>query len=203
MLKTKVCYTLIIVIIVLSLIGSRLMATTEMPHYQTLSQSGAIELRTYGPMIRAEVIQSGPRALALRAGFQPLVNYILGDNQRKKNLNMTAPVIQVCSPNTPEYSTIAFIMPQEYTLNTLPKPNNPEIQFNALPSTHWAVIRFSGFLSEAKLNRYYETLKDYLKQHNIRQVDPAIVYAFYNPPWTLPFLKRHEIMLAIKRPHSQ
>jgi hypothetical protein len=87
-------------------------------------------------------------------------------------------------------------MPRQYSLQTLPKPNNPQVSIKSIPLQQFAVIRFSGLVDEekmvlklAELNRWIETKK--LKAIGIPEL------ARYNPPWTLPFLRRNELMVEV------
>jgi hypothetical protein len=87
-------------------------------------------------------------------------------------------------------------MPSKYTLATLPKPNNPTIELKAIPERRFAVIRFSGMAGEESLERHNMELDDFLSAKGLIPLSPPS-YAFYNPPWTLPFLRRNEVLVEI------
>ena len=56
---------------------------------------------------------------------------------------------------------------------------------------------FSGQNTDDNLSEYTQKLRDFMKRKNIKTVsDPS--YAFYNPPWTLPTLRRNEVIFEIK-----
>ena len=87
-------------------------------------------------------------------------------------------------------------MPSEYTMETLPKPNNPEVKLKGVAAKRFAVIRFSGMAGDDSLERHTKELRDFLGAKNLAPLSPP-TYAFYNPPWTLPFLRRNEVMVEI------
>jgi SOUL heme-binding protein len=88
-----------------------------------------------------------------------------------------------------------FVMPSQYTLETLPKPNNPAVTLSAIPASRMAVLRFSGLAGEEKTAKKTAELLAWLKSKQITPIgEPEL--ARYNPPWTLPFLRRNEVMVA-------
>ena len=106
---------------------------------------------------------------------------------------MTAPVQQQASGNL---WTISFVMPSEYTMQTLPKPNNDKVKIKEIPAKRFIAIRFSGRNTDSNVSEHEAELMAYIAQNNIKVSGPA-KYAFYNPPWTLPFLRRNEVMFEI------
>ncbi|MBA3814559.1 MAG: heme-binding protein [Alphaproteobacteria bacterium] len=109
---------------------------------------------------------------------------------------MTAPVIQQASTEKGKWK-IRFVMPSDSTMDTLPKPNDSRVELLPISEKRYAVIRFSGFSSQDNLESHLEELRTYLKAQNLRPIDDP-VFAFYNPPWTLPFLRRNEVMIEIE-----
>ncbi|NOT15152.1 MAG: heme-binding protein, partial [Methylotenera sp.] len=83
----------------------------------------------------------------------------------------------------------------QYTLSTLPTPNNPAVTLRELPASRMAVIRFSGLAGEEKTAKKTDELLVWLKSKNIAPTGTPEL-ARYNPPWTLPFLRRNEVMVA-------
>ncbi|MFT6387139.1 MAG: hypothetical protein ACJAUP_000509 [Cellvibrionaceae bacterium] len=90
---------------------------------------------------------------------------------------------------------VYFVMPSEYSLETLPKPNNPAVTLREIPAIKYAVIRFSGFAGETKVANKTVELMAWLKNKEIESTG-QVELARYNPPWTLPFLRRNEVMVA-------
>jgi SOUL heme-binding protein len=87
-------------------------------------------------------------------------------------------------------------MPASYTMDTLPNPKNPTVKLKEVEAKRFAVIRFSGMAGEDSLKNHTDELKVYLRSKNLRSLS-APTYAFYNPPWTLPFLRRNEVMVEV------
>jgi len=203
---------LVLVVIVGALLSGPLMSNVEHPQYVVTEKYKSIELREYAPRIIAQVSMSGTREEAISAGFQQLADYIFGNNitsevmsaeQRagedqistSKKIAMTAPVEQNQVNGT---WAINFTMRSEYTLKTLPKPNNTAVMLSALPSQTFITIQFSGRSSIENISTHESKLKAFVIKNNIRiQDDP--IYAFYNPPWTLPILRRNEVMFKVDK----
>ncbi|MDG1096557.1 MAG: heme-binding protein [Methylophilaceae bacterium] len=110
---------------------------------------------------------------------------------------MTAPVSMAPADGQGEFNQwrMHFVMPSEYTMDTLPKPNNPAVILREMPNSHYAVHRFSWFAGEEKVKQKTKELLAWMKSNNITPTGKAEL-ARYNPPWTLPFLRRNEIMIA-------
>jgi hypothetical protein len=184
---------------------------TEEPEYTVIEKSGAFELRTYSPMIVAETLVSGSLDKASSSGFRLIADYIFGNNTSSSGLNekisMTAPVtmepgseiIKMTAPVSMEQTDakwrVHFVMPGQYTLDTLPKPNNPAVTLREVPASNYAVIRFSGFAGEDKIARKTADLMAWLDSKSITPTGKPQL-ARYNPPWTLPFLRRNEVLVA-------
>ena len=104
---------------------------------------------------------------------------------------MTAPVQQ---QKAKDGWTVSFVMP-EY-LTSLPQPSGDNLWVREIPSAKYVVIRFSGTSTQANLKKHEAVLLDYVSAHRLKVLG-SIKYAFYNPPWTLPFLRRNELMLQL------
>jgi hypothetical protein len=104
---------------------------------------------------------------------------------------MTAPVL---SEEVEKGWYISFNMPKQYTKETLPIPNNSEVKIIEMPAEKYAVITFSGLVREKKYSEMLNLLNEEMKKRNLDPKSPAIL-ARYNPPWTLPFLRRNELMI--------
>ena len=180
----------------------------EEPSYEVISSHKSIQIRRYHAMLVAEVTQKGDRKTAISKGFRVLADYIFGNNTVQQKIAMTAPVsqtksekIQMTAPvvQAPIKNAwkIQFVMPKIYRLETLPKPNNELIQIKQVPEQKRVVIRFSGKANDFKIRQKEQELTQYIEDQNL-EVNSTVFYAFYNPPWTPPFLRRNEIMLVVK-----
>ena len=199
------------------LIASTVLATEE-PQYVLLEKSEPFELRAYAPLIVAEVKVNGDLDSASNQGFRLIAAYIFGKNQVAEKMTMTAPVsiessdqnksakiamtapvgiVGSASKSPGNLWTVSFVMPAEYTLASLPKPLNPQVKIREVPAEKRAVITFSGFYDEEKVQQKTHALRDWMKFRNLRSTgEPQ--FARYNPPWTLPFMRRNEVMIQVQ-----
>jgi hypothetical protein len=204
-------------ILIVLLIGGALSMSaaraTEEPRHTVVYTAGSIEIRDYAPMILAQVQVAGGMGDASNRGFRPLANYIFGDNRRPGRaesapIAMTTPVMQqrsatiaMTTPVTQARSEdggwqVAFIMPQEWSLDTLPAPNDPAVQLQPLPARRMAVIRFAGGPSEERFAQKAAELAAFLAERGIA-ASGAPIYARYNPPWVPTPFRRNEVMIEI------
>jgi len=201
----------LIAVVAVVLLGAALwgpiVSNVEQPKYHVVESSGNIEIRDYAPMIVAEAEVAGDRRDAIGKGFRIIADYIFGNNTSAQKVRMTAPVTQqgsekiaMTAPVTQQGDgniwRVRFVMPSSYTIETLPKPNNPAVNLKEIGAKRYAVIRFSGLAGEDSLKRHTEDLNAFIRAKNLTPLS-APTYAFYNPPWTLPFLRRNEVMVEI------
>ncbi len=165
------------------------------PSYTVIAQRSGYEIRAYQPYIVAEVTVNGPFDQALNQGFQILAGYIFGGNTTQEKIAMTAPV-KMIDKNTQEH-TMEFLMPANYTLNSLAIPNNKNIRFREVPAQEVAVIQFSGIFSQKRFDRKKADLIQYLQRDGL-VIEGNVQIAGYNPPWTCPWLTRNEVWAIIK-----
>jgi hypothetical protein len=182
----------------------------EEPKYAVIETFGAFELRTYEPMIVAETLVSGTLDSAAKAGFKLIGGYIFGNNTSSSSvgnkINMTAPVsmqlqsekINMTAPVSMQQKNgqwlVHFVMPNIYTLDTLPKPNNKAVMLREIPARNYAVLSFSGFTGAIKVDKKIIELMTWLKDKGIKPLSEPEM-ARYNAPWSLPFMRRNEIMV--------
>ena len=193
---------------------------TEGPNYTVLSQMDDFELRRYDKQLVAQTLVSGDQDSASREGFKVLADYIFGNNTAptggSSKISMTAPVtmqpnnkksdsesqkIAMTAPVSMQQDDgkwrVQFTMPSQYTMQTLPKPNNPNITITEVPAQTYGVIKFSGLAGSKKVATKTEELQSWMQTQNLTITgEPEL--ARYNPPWTLPFLRRNEVMIAYK-----
>jgi hypothetical protein len=125
-----------------------------------------------------------------------------------QKIAMTAPV--TLEPQTQVAGTPAalqgakqwrvhFVMPSQYTMATLPQPKNNAVKLREVPSKQWAVLSYSGFNSEAAVQRHTDELLAWVANRQLTPVgNPQL--ARYDPPWTLPMFRRNEILVEIGQP---
>ena len=186
---------------------SAMASNVETPNYSVSSKSDNLEIREYGPTIVAEATVEGERDKAIQRGFRIIADYIFGNNlssakvamtapvtqQSSEKIAMTAPVIQQASGKS---WNVRFVMPSKYTMETLPKPVNSKVALIEVPATRFAVIRFSGFAGQDSLDAHEAELRAFMAERGLTATSEP-QYAFYNAPWTLPFMRRNEVMIDV------
>jgi hypothetical protein len=181
----------------------------EEPEFISIEKKDAFEVREYQPKLIAQVLVTGTFDSASSKGFRLLADFIFGNNKTNegsKKIDMTAPVVTrdasekiemtapVVSEETERGWYISFNMPKQYSKDSLPIPNNPEVKIIDVPSEKFAVITFSGLVREKKYVEMLNLLNEEMRKRNLEPKGPVIL-ARYNPPWTLPFLRRNELMI--------
>lgn len=184
---------------------------TEEPEFKLILEEGEFQIREYEPKIIAQVEIDGDFDEASSKGFKLLADYIFGNNILEgdsQKISMTAPVemsplaenllmtSSIMDDDINNKWSINFVMPKEYTLDTLPMPNNSEVKIIKVPSEKYVVILFSGLVRESSYAEKSELLSNYIKANNF-MAQGTIKIARYNPPWTLPFFRRNELMVKI------
>ncbi len=94
---------------------------------------------------------------------------------------------------------IHFVMPSEYSMDTLPRPNNAAVQLRQLPPTVFAVVSYSGLNTEAQVQQKTEELQRWIASKNLQALG-APQLARYDPPWTLPMWRRNEVQIQVRQP---
>ncbi|MFZ4763165.1 MAG: SOUL family heme-binding protein [Alphaproteobacteria bacterium] len=210
MQKNLLIFAIVMICITALLAWGPVMSQVEQAKYSVVEVNNNIEIRDYAPMIAAEVEVSGEREKAINQGFRMIADYIFGNNVTAQKLAMTAPVVQqsaekiamtapvIQQANNNGSWMVRFIMPSEKTMQTLPTPNNTVVKLQEIPAKRYVAIRFSGLGSEKNLEKYTNELKVFMAEKKLVAVAMPS-YAFYNPPWTLPMLRRNEIMMEIEK----
>ncbi|MBC7520983.1 MAG: heme-binding protein [Sandarakinorhabdus sp.] len=192
----------------LNLLGTPARATEE-PPFTVRSAHGEFEVRDYPALVAAEVSVTGDRKEAAGKGFRLLAGYIFGRNTRKQSIAMTAPVTQAAATSEKIAMTapvlqaggdgawvVRFIMPHGSTLETLPLPNDPKVRLRAIPPGRMAVVRFSGLARQDDVDARTLALSQLIKAQHMQAIG-APSLAQYDPPWTLWFMRRNEVMIPI------
>ncbi|MEH6607935.1 MAG: heme-binding protein [Halioglobus sp.] len=163
--------------------------STEEPKFELLTKVGTVEIRQYAPTIQA-VTATPDRS---GGGFRRLAGYIFGGNESDQSIAMTAPVQETMGSANGE---MAFTMPSEYSMDDLPDPKDENVTLRPVPERTMAVMVFSGRANDAKAEKKWVELEAILNDESITTVSDPMLNQ-YNPPWTLPFLRRNEVMVEI------
>jgi hypothetical protein len=180
----------------------------EEPAYSLRLSDGAFQVREYAPTIVAETTVAGDAWDTRFEGFGPLADYIFAKGREGEKIAMTAPVTQtprekiaMTAPVTQQETaggawTIAFTMPADYSMATLPKPASPDVKLVEHPARTMAVLGFSGVASDAEMESARRKLMQHVAAASlVTKGEP--VFAFYDPPWTPSFFRRNEVMVEV------
>jgi len=188
----------------------------EEPAFELLERSGAFQLRRYAPRVAAETVIDGSLAQASAAGFRRLARYIFGDNHGTPSAGELTAIPSAANENEYQGRKIAmsapvsierlggrwrvqFALPRRCDLAQLPKPRHPGVVLRAIPAQYTAALVFSGFARAHTVDAQMRLLLDWVAQRGLEPLGSPQL-ARYNPPWTLPFLRRNEILLDCRAP---
>jgi len=189
-----------------SVVGMR---STEEPAFTVIARLGEVEIRRYAPRLLAEVVVPGDPVAARNRGFRTLAAYIFGENAGAERIGMTAPVAQsgerigMTAPvaQSPAEAgdawRIGFFMPARYSRAMLPAPRDPAITLRGLPEATVAVRRFAGVPDADAVAEAQRALAAALAGAGWRATGPGGAW-FYDPPWTIPALRRNEAWLPVE-----
>jgi hypothetical protein len=188
---------------------------TPQPPYTVVGRVGEVELRQYAPRLAAETTVPGGEIDARSAGFRKLAAYIFGANTKpgggSAEIAMTAPVEQnqaeggaqvaMTAPVAQQQAaggwTIRFFMPAGMTLATAPRPRDASVHLVEVPAATMAVLRFSGIPGKEAVSVHSERLLKALAGSDWKPEGPVVAW-FYDPPWTLPWLRRNEVAVTVQ-----
>jgi len=173
-----------------------------------------VEIRAYPEEIWATTVAEDQNN-----AFSPLFRYISGDNDKGEKIEMTAPVVTptpqpagtgstkgekiemtapVVSMNTEKGQFMAFIMPERFDINSIPKPLSSRVKIELVEPRKLATIRFSGYVTQENYKKNLEQLNKTLENRGISTIGEPILMQ-YNDPWTTPFYRRNEIAVQVNR----
>lgn len=172
-----------------------------------------IEVRNYDAMVLVSTSMAGE---GRNSAFRKLFRYIGGENEGATEISMTAPVFMDNATATdnakgteiamtaPVFmdkrageAMMSFVMPKDFTLQTTPKPTNPEVKVTELNNYKVAAIKFSGTLSKRNVAKHIKTLTAWISENGYTAIGEP-VEAGYNGPLTLPMLRHNEVLIEIK-----
>jgi hypothetical protein len=188
----------------------------EEPKYTVIEKNDTYEIRKYAPYLVAQTEVTGTFEEMGGKAFRILVKYISGENLQRSKIKMTAPVIQESVENNgvkiqmtapviqeidqsnPQSAIFSFVMPQKFTLDTLPLPLDKRINLQEIPAKTVAVLEYSGSWGEEKYTENETILLQALDDADIKIIGKPNL-ARYNSPFALWFMRRNEIMVEIQR----
>lgn len=189
-------------------------SSVEIAPYRVIETNSEqnIELRYYKKMILVSAPMQADMNARKQVPFSKLFDYISGNNTLNAEISMTAPVLLsddeskgVKIPMTApvfmaaedELSSMSFVMPTSYTLDTTPKPKDPELKLNEIKDMTYAVIQFNGLLNSKNIQNHRKSLENWINTKDL-EVTGRYKVAGYNPPFTIPAFRRNEVLIPVK-----
>lgn len=160
----------------------------ETPDYKVLEQEGKFELRDYPAMTVARTAMGD-------GDFMRLFRYISGGNAAEQKIAMTAPVLV---QHKGDDGGMSFVVPRKVAAANVPAPKGSEVSVDEIPAAKFAAFTYSGRRTDSNEADALAKLRAWMEKKSLR-AEGEPVYAYYDPPWTLPFLRRNEVMLRIAR----
>ena len=186
--------------------------SVEEAPYQLFQKDKQFEIRDYAPLVVAETRVNASFKEAGNEAFRKLFAYISGANESSEKIAMTSPVIAetknsgsgetiamaapVASQKDGEAWRYRFVLPQTYSLDSAPRPLNPDVSLAETAPGRVATLRYSGRATAKAQSRNAEALVNWIKSQGlVSQSEPR--WAGYNPPWTLPPFRRNEVLIDV------
>ena len=162
----------------------------EEASHKVLSKNGNIQLRSYPDLqlVETSMNQGG-------GGFMRLFRYIDQGNSKTKKIAMTTPVF---TQKNEGIETMAFVLPASMSSNDVPEPLDENVQVRTRPTGLYAVYRYSGKRVDGGSNKAKRELKDWILNNGYEQLSEPI-NAYYDTPWTPPFLRRNELLIRVHK----
>jgi hypothetical protein len=182
------------IIFLLFLIIPNIAMSYETAEYKVIKTiSNEIEIREYKDLVLA-TISTNEAESTNNNNFRTLFKFISGDNAKEQEIKMTTPVFQ---QNIHNQKSMSFVMPSDFNKDNLPKPKNKNIKIEFFTNIKLIAIKFSGRSTDDNFNKYQKILEGEIQKNNIAADLKNPINAYYNSPWTLPFLKRNEVLFKL------
>ena len=178
-----------LVISLFTLIYTNTSMALEEPSYEIIQSNADYEIRQYGDRLAVEVEFTNESS-----GFRYLFNYISGENTTSEKVSMTVPVTQFSKDNK---MVMQFYLPSKFSIENAPIPTNKRVNLVTIDGGYYAVLKYSGRVSDKNYLKHLSKLKGYLEKDKIEMIDDG-TKAIFDGPFTLPILRRNEAMIKIK-----
>ena len=170
-------------------LSTNISMATEEVKFDIVHENEIYEIRKYSDRLVVQAINDKDSGT-----FRKLFNYISGENNSSKKIEMTTPVTQMKKNNV---SFMQFYLPAEFNKNTTPVPTNSDVEIMLMKEGYFAVIRYSGRSSDKNFIKYSKILREKLLEDKI-SINGFAIKATYNPPWTLPLFRRNEVLFNVE-----
>jgi hypothetical protein len=183
--------------------------SAERPSFELLAQEDGFQIRRYPSLIVAETAMPPPSSDGDRdsSPFMTLAGFIgvlstpanhAPGTEEPVPIAMTAPVL---SPG--DSTKMSFVMPREFTMESMPVPNDPAVTVSELPSTVYAVTTFSGWAREEEMQAQATALLDKLDAKGMALKrdaagKPVWLQARYDSPWVPAEKRTNEVLVELE-----
>jgi hypothetical protein len=180
-------------IFLIFLIFPKIAMSYETAQYEvTKVISDKIEIRNYKELVLATKSQNAKGSK--NSNFRALFKFISGENKQDQEIKMTTPVFK---QNIDSDKTMSFVLPKNFNKKNTPQPSDQGIKIEFLKNVNFIAIEFSGRSTQKNFNKYQAILEKEIKNSKINADLSNPINAYYNSPWTLPFLKRNEVLFRV------
>jgi hypothetical protein len=175
--------------LLLTIFPVTLKASYETPDYKVVETDKAFEIRDYPAL----TVVSAPMPHRGQDGaFMKLFRFIEGRNDRAEKIAMTTPVLM----SGTESGTMSFVVPKAVAEQGVPTPSNPELTVTTKPAARFGVYRYSGSTKPAAVEAAAKKLLSWISSRGFK-TEGSPIFAYYDPPWTLWFLRRNEVLVRL------
>lgn len=163
------------------------------PTFTVLATHESFQVRSY-----SQRFAIGTTCTSDNSGFRALAGFIgVGStpkNSENESIAMTAPVIK------DQASGMQFVLPAKFDdISKIPSPTDSDVKIITLPAQTGAVSTFSGWVSPSQAQQQKLNLYDALSPAGIELNEGNQWQLWqYNPPFTIPWLRRNEIWVELK-----
>ena len=173
----------------------------EEPEYEVLREEDedGLEVRRYLSTVQAQTLVEGTsQEEAANEGFRRLAGYIFGENYEEREMSMTTPVLQTFVKRDSNSGwLISFILPKEVSVSSAPAPEDDRVKIVAVEPKSVAVLRYTGNNTEEKMREKAAELRQLLAGADYPPIS-EMMWAQYDQPAAIPFLKRNEVMVEVQ-----
>ena len=164
------------------------------PDHDLERRIGRLEIRRLAPRVEARTtVDLDAFDRALEVGVDRLLDYLNGGNRAGETIEMSSPVTATHRLGF----TVGFVMPPGRTRASLPVPDDDQVLLVEAPRQRIAALRFRGRYDADNVGVHESELLRLVADAGLEPVGP-IVFAGYDPPSTLPVLRRNELWVELR-----
>ncbi|MFN7292663.1 MAG: SOUL family heme-binding protein [Pirellula sp.] len=172
----------------------------ESAEYKVIESEGKLEIREYPELMLAAATtkMDSPDS---GSSFMKLFRYISGANEKKQKISMTTPVFMESQQDGAKLQ-MGFVMPKQIAAQGVPKPTVGQVQIRKRPGGRFAVVRFSGQMTEESVEESESKLRAWMESKGLVADDSSegdgVETAVYDSPFTSGPERRNELLIRLK-----